>query len=96
MKSPFGRHPEWQISAVICLFRVAGICRLALVRVELLLDHRLRPRLLARRLMLGVELHIAGLTDSNDRDVLDSLDDPKTPLGHEHSFPQFARHLRIY
>jgi hypothetical protein len=76
--------------AVLGLFRVTGIRGLALVRVELLLDYSLRPCLLADGLMLGMELHIAGFTDSDDRDVLDSLDDTKIALGHDYSFPQFV------
>src|SRR5712664_1217425 len=86
MRSPFGRR----MSAVQGLFRVTGICRFALVRVELLLNHSLRPRLLADGLMLRLELYLAGLTDSDDRNVLDPLDDPKIALGHEYSLPQFA------
>jgi hypothetical protein len=50
--------------------------RRALVRIELLLDHRLRPCLLTRRLMLGLKLHPAVLADSNNRNILDSLYDP--------------------
>jgi hypothetical protein len=52
------------------------------VGIELLLDHRLRPRLLASGLMLRLELLFAGLTDSYDWDILDPLDDPKTALRH--------------
>lgn len=63
--------------------------RLALVPIELLLDHSLRPGLLARRLMLGLELHFAGLTDSDHWNVLDSLYDPKIALRHATSLPQF-------
>jgi hypothetical protein len=59
-----------------------GIRRLALVRIELLLDHCLRPRLLAEWLMLRLELLLAGLTDSYHWDILDALDDPKTALRH--------------
>jgi hypothetical protein len=57
------------------------------VRVELLLDHGLRPRLLTGGLMLRLELLLAGLADSNDWDILDALDDPKSALGHEYSLP---------
>jgi hypothetical protein len=60
------------------------------VRVELLLDHCLRPRLLARRLMFRLELHATGCTCSYDWHILDAFDDPKTALGHEYSLPQFA------
>jgi hypothetical protein len=60
------------------------------VRIELLLDHSLRPRLLAGGLMLRLKLHPAELTDSDDRNILDSLHDPQIALGHEHSLPQFA------
>ena len=56
--------------------------RHALVRIELLLDHSLRPRLLSHRLMLGLKLDFAEFTDSNHRNVLDSLDDAKLALGH--------------
>lgn len=56
--------------------------RLALVRVELLLDDSLRPGLLARGLMLGLELSVAGLADSDDWNILDPLDDPKIALSH--------------
>jgi hypothetical protein len=53
------------------------------VRIELLLDDSLRPCLLTRRLVLGLELHFANFTDSDHRNVLDSLYDPKTALGHD-------------
>jgi hypothetical protein len=53
------------------------------VRIELLLDHRLCPRLLARRLMFRLKLHATGFANSYDRDVLDPLDDPKIALGHD-------------
>ena len=65
------------------------IRRLALVRVELLLDYRLRPRLLTGGLMFRMELLLTGFTDSDDRNVLDPLYDTKVALGHEivsHSF----------
>jgi hypothetical protein len=39
------------------------------VRIELLLNHSLRPGLLAGRLVLGLKLHFAGFTDSDDRNV---------------------------
>ena len=65
--------------------------RLALMRIELLLDHSLRPGLLPRRLMLSVELHLAALTDSDHRNVLDSLYDPQIALGHAYSLPQIPR-----
>jgi hypothetical protein len=64
--------------------------RLALVRIELLLNHRLRPCLLPRRLMLGLKLHLAALADSDDRNILDSFHDAEIALGHEHSLPQFC------
>ena len=70
-----------QRSALIRLCSVKGIHRLALVRIKLLLDHSLRPRLLASRLMLRLELDFAELTDSDDRNILDSLYDPKLRLG---------------
>jgi hypothetical protein len=63
---------------------------LALVRIELLLDYRLRPGLLACRLMLCLELHLATLADSDHRNILDSFYDAKIALGHDHSLPQFA------
>ena len=59
------------------------------MRIELLLDHSLRPRLLARRLMLRLKLHLATLADSDHRNILDSLHDAKIALGHRHSLPQF-------
>ncbi|MGA8312366.1 MAG: hypothetical protein WB755_20215, partial [Terriglobales bacterium] len=62
----------------------------ALVRIELLLDYRLCPRLLSSRLMLRLELDFAELTDSDHRNVLDPLYDAKIALGHEYSLPQFA------
>jgi hypothetical protein len=71
------------MSAVLRLYRGTGIHRLALVRIKLLLDHCLRPRLLANWLMLGLELDFAGFTDSDDRNILDALDDPKAALGHD-------------
>jgi hypothetical protein len=60
---------------------------LAFVSIELLLNHRLRPRLLTRRLVLSLKLDFAGLTDSDDRNVLDALDDPQIALGHDYSLP---------
>jgi hypothetical protein len=60
------------------------------VRIELLLNHSLRPCLLTRRLVLRLKLDFAGLTDSDDRNVLDALDDPQIALGHEYSLPQFV------
>ncbi len=68
---------------------LAGLGRLALVSIELLLYDRLRSRLLSRGLMFRHELDLAGFTDSDDRNVLHSLDDPKVALGHEDSVPQF-------
>jgi hypothetical protein len=53
------------------------------VRVALLLDHSLRPRLLAGGLMLRMELLLTGLADSYDWDTVDALDDPKTADGPE-------------
>ena len=79
-----------QMSALLACTVVTGIGRLALVCIELLLDHSLRPRLLASRLMLRLELDFAELTDSDDRNILDSLYDPKIALGHGYSFPQFG------
>lgn len=69
--------------------------RLALVRIELLLNDSLRPRLLAGWLMLGVELYLTEFTDPDDRNIFDSLYYPKIALGHEHSFPQFGPEGRI-
>jgi hypothetical protein len=74
--------------AELGLFRLTGIRGPALVRVELLLDYSLRPRLLTGRLMFRLKLHFARFTDSDDRDILDSLYDPKTARGHGYSFPQ--------
>jgi hypothetical protein len=59
------------------------------VRIELLLNDSLRPRLLARRLMLRLKLNLAGLADSDDRNILYSPDDSKVALGHSYSLPQF-------
>ena len=64
--------------------------RFALVRVELLLDHSLRPGLLAGWLVLGLELLAAGFTDSNDRNVLHSLYDSKIGLGHGTQSPTIS------
>jgi hypothetical protein len=61
------------------------------VRIELLLDHSLRPGLLAHRLMPRLELNFAELTDSDDRNILDAFYDPQIALGHEYSLPQIAR-----
>ena len=55
--------------------------------IELLLDHCLRPRLLAGRLMLCLKLLLTGLTDSYDWDILDAPDDPKTALRHNLESP---------
>ena len=60
------------------------------MRVELLLDHSLRPRLLARRLMLCLELHLAALADSDHGNILDAFHDAKIALGHAYSLPQFG------
>ena len=57
------------------------------MRIELLLDHSLRPRLLSDGLMFSLKLDSAAFTDSNHRNVLDSLDDAKIALGHEYSLP---------
>jgi hypothetical protein len=78
MSSVSGR----QRSALTRLYSMTGIRRLALVDIELLLDHCLRPRLLAGRLMLRLELLLTGLTDSYDWDILNAPDDPKTALRH--------------
>lgn len=69
---------------------LAGILRLALMRVELFLDGRLRvPHVRVSR-----ELGIAIFTDSEHWNVPDSFYDPKIALGHKASFPQagFQRH----
>ena len=73
------------------MLALVEICirRLALVRVELLLDYRLRPRLLTGGLMFRLELVLTGFTDSDEWNILDSLYDTKVALGHEYSFPQF-------
>src|ERR1700680_3634673 len=77
-------------SSLLLAWSGFGIRGLALVRIELLLDHSLRPRLLTGRLMLRLELLIAEFADSNDRNVLDSLYDTQIALGHEYSLPQFV------
>jgi hypothetical protein len=66
------------------------ILRRAFVRIELLLNYSLRSRLLACRLMFGLKLEPAAFADSDDWNVLDSLDDPEIALGHKESFPQFV------
>jgi hypothetical protein len=71
------------ISGVRTCVGRAALDRLALVRIKLLLDHRLCPRLLANGLMLGLELDFAGFTDSYDWDILDTFYDPKIALGHD-------------
>jgi hypothetical protein len=40
--------------------------------------------------MLCLELHLAALTDSNDRNVFDPLDNAKIARGHAYSLPQFG------
>jgi len=72
-----------------------GALRLAPVRIELLLDDRLRPCLLARRLMFCLELHFAALTDTDHRNILDSLHDAKIALGHGYSLPYLAHSMRV-
>jgi len=59
------------------------------VRIELLLDHSLRPGLLSSRLMLRLELDLAEFADSDHGNVLDAFYDPQIALGHEYSLPQF-------
>jgi hypothetical protein len=60
------------------------------VRIKLLLDYRLCSRLLPRRLMLCLELHLAALADSDHRNILDAFYDAKIALGHDYSLPQFG------
>src|SRR5450755_287363 len=87
-----GRQPGvTQISGVLSGTGRAWRLRCALVRIELLLDHRLRPGLLACGLMLRLELYFAALADSDHGNILDSLDDAKIALGHDHSLPHFDR-----
>ena len=74
---------------------MAAIRGRALMRVELLLDHSLRPGLLSSRLMLSLKLDFAEFADSDHRNVLDAFYDPQIALGHEYSLPQFAC-LRCY
>src|SRR5208337_4135568 len=72
-------------------FLRAGRCVLrgaALVRVELVLNSRL-PQLTR----VSRELRMARFTDSPRRNVADSLQDPKTALGHGSSLPH-PRKLR--
>jgi hypothetical protein len=59
------------------------------VRVELLLDHRLRSCLLPRRLVLRLKLHLAALADSDHRNILDAFHDAKIAFSHRYSLPQF-------
>jgi hypothetical protein len=82
--------PRDHISGVFARAGLARICGLALVRIELLLDHSLRPRLLSRRLMLSLELHLAALADSDHRNILDAFHDAKIALRHSYSLPQFG------
>lgn len=63
---------------------MAGILRLALVRVELLLDGRLR----VPSVRLPREVGIAVFADSQHGNIPDSFDDPEIALWHEASFPQ--------
>jgi hypothetical protein len=65
------------------------------VRIELLLNDGLRPRLLAGWLMLGVKLYLAEFTDADDGNIFDSFYYPKIALGHGHSFPYFGPEGRI-
>ena len=60
------------------------------MRIELLLDDRLRPSLLTRRLMLCLELHLATLADSDHRNILDAFHDAKIAFGHAYSLTQFG------
>src|SRR6202023_1542459 len=84
-------HRLWdRISGVLAHTGCAPSFRLALVHIELLLNHRLRSCLLPRRLMFCLKLHPAALADSDHRNVLDSLHDAKIALGHEYSLPQFC------
>ena len=78
-------------SGVLVPIGLARIGGLALVRIELLLDHSLRPGLLPRRLMLSLELHLAALTDSDRRNILNAFHDAKIALRHAYSLPQFGR-----
>jgi hypothetical protein len=73
-----------------------GVGWRALVRVKLLLDHSLRPSLLSDGLMLRLELDLAEFTDSDYRNVLDSLYDPQIALGHAYSLPQIPRVRRYW
>jgi hypothetical protein len=79
-----------RISGALDVTGRTSALRLALVGVELLLNDCLRPGLLARRLMLGLELHLAALADPDRGNILDSLYDTKITLGHAHSLPQFS------
>jgi hypothetical protein len=63
---------------------LAGILRLALVHIELLLNGRLRvPHVRVSR-----ELSVAMFTDSEHGNIPDSFYNPKIALEHEASFPQ--------
>ncbi len=69
---------------LLALSGLAGILRLALVRVELLLDGRLGvPHLGVSR-----ELGVAIFTDSEHGHVPEPFHDAKIAFGHGHSFPQ--------
>ena len=80
-----------QTSGVLIYINGGWACtlRLAPVRVELLLDHRLRSCLLPRRLMLRLKLHLAALADSDHRNILDAFHDAKIAFSHRYSLPQF-------
>jgi hypothetical protein len=62
---------------------LAGFLLLALVRVELLLNGRLR----VSHVGVSRELDVAIFTDSEHWNVPDSFHDPKIALWHEASFP---------
>ena len=78
-------------AALVLAWPGIGIRGLAFVRIKLLLDHSLRPRLLSSRLMLRLKLDFTEVTDSDHRNVLDSLYDPQIALGHAYSLPQIPR-----
>ena len=69
--------------------------RLALVRVELLLDHSLRPGLLAGRLVLGLELHLQASQIPMTGTFFTRLMIRRLRLAMEHSLPHVVAQSEI-
>ena len=81
-RRPFVRNTHARLQGPLLVTAWARALRFAPVRIELLLDDRLRPSLLTRRLMLCLELHLATLADSDHRNILDAFHDAKIAFGH--------------